>query len=114
VLDGLFLKEEYKTNFQGTPFTVVQYLGYDNNRQKVLEIKIDNMHSGAMNQEGRVSGDGKVFTTIGDSLDETGKPIKLKAVRTVQDPDHHTLQWFFVGPDGKDDKRVGMVFTRVK
>jgi hypothetical protein len=114
VLDGLFLKEEYKTDFGGTPFTVVQYLGYDNNRKKFLEIKIDNMHSGAMNQDGPASGDGTVFTTIGDSLDQNGKPIKLKSVRTVQDRDHHTLEWFFIGPDGKEDKRVSMTFTRVK
>ena len=74
MLDGLFLKEEYQTNFQGTLFKVIQYLGYDNKRKKFLEIKIDNMHSGAMSQEGPVSDDGKVFTTIGDSLDERGKP----------------------------------------
>jgi hypothetical protein len=52
VLNGMFLQQEYISSFAGAPFTVLQYLGYDNNRDKFTEIKMDSMDSAVMHNEG--------------------------------------------------------------
>jgi hypothetical protein len=115
ILGGRFLRQEYNTQFQGNPFTVVQILGYDNSRKKSIEIKIDTMHTGAMYNEGTVSEDGKVFTNEGEPLDPTtGKPYKLRTVYTIIDDDHFTLEWYHIDDAGKAERVVTMTHTRKK
>jgi Protein of unknown function (DUF1579) len=115
ILGGRFLRQEYNTRFQGNPFTVVQILGYDNARKKSIEIKVDNMHTGAIYNEGTVSDDAKVFTNEGETLEAaTGKPYKLRTVYTIIDGDHFTLEWYRIDDAGKADRVVSMTHTRKK
>jgi hypothetical protein len=115
ILDGRFLQQEYRSNFMGKPFTVLQHLGYDNERKKTIEIMMDNLGTGVIHNEGSISKDGKVITNEGESLDHaTGKNTKLRTVTTIVDQDHYTLEWFKPGADGKEEKLVSMMHTRRK
>jgi hypothetical protein len=115
ILGGRFLRQQYNTQFQGNPFTVVQILGYDNSRKKSIEFKIDNMATSAMYNEGTVSDDGKVITNQGEPLEPgSGKPYKLRTVYTIIDDDHFTLEWFHIDDAGKAERVVNMTHTRKK
>jgi hypothetical protein len=115
ILDGRFLQQEYKSNFMGKPFTVLQHLGYDNQKRKTIEIMMDSMGTGVIHNEGSISKDGKVITNEGESHDPaTGKNTKLRTVYTIADKDQFTLEWFKSGADGKDEKVVSMTHTRRK
>jgi Protein of unknown function (DUF1579) len=115
ILDGRFLEQVYKSRFQGKPYEVIQLLGYDNVGKKTIEIKLDNMSTGIMHNEGSISEDGNVITNVGKSLDPaTGKPYKLRTVTTVVDHDHFTLEWYGTEEGGKEAKVVSMSHTRKK
>ncbi len=115
ILGGRFLQQEYNSNFMGKPYTVLQLLGYDNQKKKTIELMMNNLSTGVLHNEGSISEDGKVITNEGESLDhETGKPVKLRTVTTIIDEDHYTLEWFRPGPTGKDEKVVSMSHRRRK
>ena len=86
VLDGRFLKQEYRTMAGGMPFTVLQYLGYDYHRNKSFVIKMDSTDTGIQYTEGTISDDGKVIVNIGLRTDpNTSKNLALRTVTTVID-----------------------------
>jgi hypothetical protein len=115
ILDGRFLQQDYKSNFQGKPYKVIQLLGYDSVGKKSIEIKLDNLSTGVMHNEGSISEDGKIITNLGKSLDPaTGKPYKLRTVTTIVDHDHFTLEWFGTEDGGKESRVVSMTHTRKK
>jgi Protein of unknown function (DUF1579) len=115
ILDGRFLQQDYKSNFQGKPFEVMQLLGYDSVAKKTIEIKLDNLSTGIMHNEGAISEDGRVITNFGKSLDPaTGKPYKLRTVTTIVDHDHFTLEWFGTDDGGKESRVMSMSHTRKK
>jgi hypothetical protein len=114
ILDNHFLQQEYQSRMNGKPFTVIQWLGYDDAKQKVVEIHLNSMNGVHFN-EGSVSADGKVFTQLGTVTDgQTKKPSTLRTVYTIMDNDHFTLDWYTTGPDGKEDRSVSMTHKRRK
>jgi hypothetical protein len=115
VLDRHALRQEYKSDFNGRPLTVLQMLGYNSRKQKFFEFKLDSMDTGALFNEGASSDDGKVITLEGERTDPaTGKTGKLRTVTTIEDPDHYTLEWFLIDADGKAEKGVTLKHTRSK
>jgi hypothetical protein len=115
ILDGRFLQQDYKSNFMGKPFNVIQLLGYDNKKKKTIEIMMDNLGTGVLHNEGSISQDGKVITNESEHPDPTtNKTMKLRTVTTIVDQDHYTLEWFKPGADGKEEKVVSMTHTRRK
>lgn len=117
ILDGKFVHQEYKSKFMGMDLTIVQILGYDDAKKKFVEfdVHIEGKESFTIYTEGKISENGKILTLSGDSLDMmTGKPTKLKTVTTIVDDDHYTLEWFFPGADGKDERKVMLSHTRKK
>ncbi len=92
---------------------VLQFLGYDNQRQKFFEIKFDNQETGVLRTEGSISDDGKVITRTGDRTDPmTGKVNRLRTVTTIADRDHFTVEWYLTMEDGTEQKTVTMAHTR--
>jgi Protein of unknown function (DUF1579) len=115
ILDGRFLQQVYKSRFQGKPYEVLQLLGYDSVGKKTIEIKLDNMSTGVLHNEGSISDDGRVITNFGKSVDPaTNKPYKLRTVTTIVDHDHFTLEWFRTEEGGKESRVVSMSHTRKK
>ncbi|HYP30174.1 MAG TPA: DUF1579 family protein [Blastocatellia bacterium] len=113
VLNGRFLKQEYKTMTGGVPFTVVQYVGFDNNRKKTVEVKFDSNDTGVQVTEGTLFEDGKIISNSGERVDPTtGRRRGLRTVTIIFDKDHYTVEWYQVGDDGKEDKVVTLSHTR--
>jgi Protein of unknown function (DUF1579) len=113
ILDGKFLEQHYNSILQGKPYHVLQILCYDVARQKTIEIKLDNLSTTVMHNEGSASDDGKVLTNLGEHLDpRTKKPYKLRTVYTILGPDKFTLEWFQTEQGGKEAKVVSMTHER--
>jgi hypothetical protein len=113
ILDGRFLQQDYHSLFQGKPYHVMQILGYDNAKKKVIELKMDTMSTGIMHNEGDISTDGKVITNKGENLDpRTKKPYTLRTVYTIADHDHFTIEWYKVEEGVPDEKTVTLTHTR--
>jgi hypothetical protein len=115
VLDGRFLHQKYDSVFMGKPFVVEQYLGFDRQKGKFVELYMNSMTTGIMHNEGEISKDGKTIAFTGKKVDDaTGKEGKIRTVYTLSDPDNFILEWFLTGPDGKEAKGVTLTHKRKK
>ena len=110
ILGGRFLQQEYQSE---SGQVTLQFLGYDNQKKKFFEVKMDNMDTGVLYTEGTMSADGKVITNVGIRTDPiTGESKKLRIVTTLTDKNHYTVEWFQPDSEGKEEKRVTMIHTR--
>jgi hypothetical protein len=117
ILDDNFLRQEYRSKFMGQPLTIWQLLGYDTLNKKYVEFQLhaQGKQTHTLHNEGSFSDDGKVLTLVGDSTDAaTGKPVKLRTVTTMTDPEHYTLEWFVTEGGGKEERKVVLMHTRKK
>ncbi|MDG3003211.1 DUF1579 family protein [Paludisphaera mucosa] len=113
VLDGRFLRQDYRSEIQKRPFEVVQYLGFDRSKKRFVELKMDSMDTAVMHNEGSLSDDGRTITCVGERLDrEDGRSRPLRTVYTLTDADHFTLSWYTTDSTGKEEKAVELVHTR--
>jgi hypothetical protein len=114
-LDGRWLQQNFTGTFMGMPFTGVGYTGYDNIKKKYVGSWMDSMSTAMMVSSGTADADGKSFTftsTMDDPM--TGKSTPVKEKITVVDDDHHTLEMWGAGPDGKMFKMMEIAYTRKK
>lgn len=110
ILGNRFLQQEYKSE---SGQVTLQFVGYDNQKKKFFEVKMDNMDTGVLYTEGAISEDGKIITNLGDRTDPmTGETRKLRIVTTILHKDHYTVEWFQPGVDGQEQKSVTLIHTR--
>jgi hypothetical protein len=114
-LDGRFVEQRFNGTFMGMPFHGIGYTGYDNIKKHYIGSWMDNMTTSMMVSTGTVSADGKSITfmsTMDDPM--TGKSSEVKETVTVVDGDHHTLEMWGPGPDGKMFKMMEIAYSRKK
>lgn len=115
MLDGRILSKEYKSTMMGQPFTVQQYLGYDNFRQKFFEIQFGSDTTSYLHNVGTISENKKTITLIGDSLNPfTLKPAKLRVVYILESTEKYTMEWHMPNAEGKEEKMVTLIHTKKK
>ena len=113
ILDNRYIQEQYNGNFGGQPFTGMGYEGYDNVTKKYVATWIDSMGTGMTLSSGAMAGNVlKMTGTMSDPV--TGKTSKYTMVTTIADNDHHRLEMWAPGPDGKNMKWMEISFTRKK
>jgi hypothetical protein len=112
VMNGRFLREEFKGTMMGQPFDGLMLLGYDNNLKRYDSMWIDSMGTGMM-----------VTHSKGESPDElTGsfycpmvkKEITARLVTKVVNDDKHVFEMHAPGPDGKEALMMRITYTRKK
>lgn len=114
-LDGRWLEQRFNGTFMGMPFTGIGYTGYDNIKKQYVGTWMDTMTTAMMISSGKAEADGKSITfnsTMDDPM--TGKTSPVKEKVTVVDDDHHTLEMWGAGPDGKMFKMMEISYTRKK
>jgi hypothetical protein len=112
-MGGRYLEETFKGDFMGMPFEGHGVTGYDNVKKQYWGSWIDNMSTGMMTSTG--SGDGTTFTFTGTMADPmTAKDSTINQKVTVTDADHHTMEMWAPGPDGKMYKSMEIVYSRKK
>ena len=107
-LDGRFLEERVEGTAMGQPFHGIGYMGYDNYKKKYVGTWMDTMGTMIMQSTGTVDASGKVFTTW-STMDDVvmKKPMKIKGVTTVVDPDHFNFEMWGPGPGREDVQERG-------
>jgi hypothetical protein len=115
VMGGRYLEQRYKGDMAGMAFEGVGYSGYDNVKKQYWGTWMDNMSTAMMTSTGSASADGKSWeftATMSDPM--TGKDSTAKEKITVIDADHHTMEMWVPGPDGKMFKNMEINYSRKK
>jgi len=113
ILGGRFLQEEVSGRFMGQPFGGFGLTGYDNLRKKYTGVWTDTLTTALSTSQGTADASGKVITFTREDIDPvSGKPIKGRDVVTIEGKDKHSMVMYKVGPDGKEEKVMEIVFTR--
>lgn len=115
VMGGRYLEQRYKGDMAGMAFEGVGYSGYDNVKKQYWGTWMDNMSTAMMTSTGSASADGKTWeftATMSDPM--TGKDSTAKEKITIVDADHHTMEMWVPGPDGKMFKNMEINYSRKK
>ncbi|HEX7252621.1 MAG TPA: DUF1579 domain-containing protein [Thermoanaerobaculia bacterium] len=113
VLGNRYVEMQYQGTFMGQPFSGIGYQGYDNTTKKYIGTWMDTASTAMMNSTGTMTGNVmKASSMMADPM--TGKMEKLATVLTVKDKDHHVMEMWGAGPDGKQVKMMEIEYTRKK
>jgi hypothetical protein len=113
VMGGRYLEQRFNGTMMGAPFEGMGVTGYDNVKKQYWGTWMDNMSTGMMSSTGSASSDGKTFTftaTMADPM--TGKDASSEEKITIVDANHHTMEMWGAGPDGKNFKMMEIQYTR--
>ncbi len=113
VLGNRFVQMKYEGTMMGQPFSGMGFQGYDNVSKKYVGSWMDTMSTGMMTSTGTMTGNVmKATDTMSDPM--SGKAMKTTSQVTVADNDHHTMEMWGPGPDGKNYKMMEITYTRKK
>ena len=115
VLGGRYVEQKFSGTFMGQPFNGIGYTGYDNAKKEYFGTWMDTMGTGVMTQTGKSMDGGKSFTFKSNMTDPiTGKDQAGEMRVNVPDKDHHSMELWGPGPDGKMFKMMQIDYTRKK
>ena len=113
VLGNRFIETKHSGTFMGQPFSGIGYTGYDNVSKKYVGTWMDTASTGVMTSTGAMAGNVMTATaTMSDPM--TGKTSNATMKTTVTDKDHHTMEMWGPGPDGKNYRMMEITYTRKK
>lgn len=113
VLGNRFVESKYEGTFMGQPFSGIGYTGYDNVTKKYVGTWMDTASTGVMVSKGTMTGNVmKSSATMADPM--TGKMTTMTMKTSVADNDHHTMEMWGPGPDGKTYKMMEIEYNRKK
>ena len=113
IMGGRYLEQRFNGNWMGMPFEGIGYTGYDNVKKQYWSTWMDNSTTSMMTSTGTM--DGKTFSFTGSMSDPmTGKDSRADSKITITDADHHTMEMWGPGPDGKMFKMMEIAYTRKK
>ncbi|MGK2859330.1 MAG: DUF1579 domain-containing protein [Thermoanaerobaculia bacterium] len=114
ILGGRYLEQRFEGDFMGQKFSGIGMTGYDNVTKKWWGTWMDSMSTGLMVSEGKMEGD-NVWTFEARSADPmTGQMMDVKEKIVVKDQDHHTMEMWMPGPDGKFFLSMQIDYERAK
>lgn len=114
LLGNRYVQENVTGTFMGMPFQGVGISGYDNAKKQYFNTWFDNFGTGVMTSVGTMA-DAKTFTFKTNTTDPmTGKDMPGESRVTITDADHHTMEQWGPGPDGKVFKMMQIDYSRKK
>ncbi|MGW8390389.1 DUF1579 domain-containing protein [Pseudoduganella sp. HUAS MS19] len=113
IMGNRYLQESYQGKFMGQPFDGMGVQGYDNVTKKYFGSWIDSFSTGMTLARGTMNGNTiKYKGMMSDPM--MGKEVPYTMSMAITDNDHHKLEMWGPGPNGKDMKWMEMNYTRVK
>ncbi|HJW95802.1 MAG TPA: DUF1579 domain-containing protein [Thermoanaerobaculia bacterium] len=115
VLGNREVMEKFSGTFMGAPFSGIGFTGYDNLKKQYWGTWMDSMSTAPMTSTGNTSDGGKTWkfaATMPDPM--SGKDVQVDQRVTVTDKDHHSMEMWMAGPDGKPFKMMEIQYTRKK
>lgn len=103
LVGGFWAISEYKTEFQGEPFTGILTLGYNVEKGKYIGTWIDSMTDYLWTYEGEVDESGKKLTLRSEAPnpEEPGKMLKFRESIEFRSPDHKVFTSSVLGDQGE-------------
>jgi hypothetical protein len=101
IFGGRYLEQRFEGSFMEQKFSGVGYTGYDNVTKKWWGTWMDSMSTGIMVSEGKMEGDNAWAFEARSADPMTGQMMDVKEKITIKDKDHHTMEMWMPGPDGK-------------
>jgi len=116
VLGARYLKEKFVGTWGGQAFNGLGYVGYDNVRGEYQSVWMDNMATGMMQASGSYDAASKTLKIGGNfSCPMTGEKEKwFRSEWAVIDNDNNVYTSYFKDTDGKEFKRMEIVYKRTK
>src|SRR6185369_6146212 len=113
ILNGRYVESEFHGQMMGKPFVGRSLLGFDNAKQKFVNVWISDMQTSILTCEGKGDGANKTITLEGKSdCPATGrKDVPMKQVFKVLSPDKHTFEMFDLSQGG-NTKTMEITYTR--
>jgi hypothetical protein len=115
VLGNRYVQTQYEGVFLGEAFNGIGYTGYDNVSKKYVSVWMDTASTGMMVGTGSFDATGKVITlkmSVSDPV--SGKQGTAEEKVTIVDDDHHTLELWTKGRNGKTFKMMEIQYSRKK
>ena len=115
VLGGRWVEQRFEGTFMGMPFNGIGYTGYDNLAKQYVGMWMDDMSTAAMVSSGQVSADKKSMSFTSTMIDPmTDKPMTVSEKILLHGKDHHVMEMWTPGPDGKPFKMMEIDYKRKK
>ncbi|MBI3829182.1 MAG: DUF1579 domain-containing protein [Planctomycetes bacterium] len=116
VMNGRYLKQDYKGDMMGKPYTGIGYEGFDRVTGKYTSAWIDDFGTSMMTVTGASKDGGKTIEFTGEQGDcmNEGKTVKLRCVHKVVSDDQFVFEMYHTGGDGKEAKDMELTYTRKK
>jgi len=115
-LNGLALREDYEGDSMpgcDEPFLGRGFWSYNARTGKYEGFWMDSFSSFMQTETGEVDDAGRTWTMFSEMPNpETGEPTPRKTVIKLIDDDHHSMESFFVMPDGTEHKGMEIQYTR--
>ena len=113
VMNGRFVREEFKGEMMGKPFTGMSLTGYDNLKQEYNSLWVDDMSTAIYTSLGTAD-DGAKVITFNSKMDcpVTGvKDMPVKQVLRILGRDKHVFEMYDLR-DGKESRTMEITYTR--
>ena len=116
ILDGRFVKQDYKGDWNGQPFQGLGLTGYDNLRAEYQSMWIDNMDTGMMTATGNFDATNSTLKQEGHfSCPITGEKDRwYRSELKIVNKDQQVYSSYGKDPTGKEFKGMEIVYTRAK
>ena len=115
-LGGRYLCQCYKGDPSDGPFPNFEgrgYWGYNTTSEKYEGFWIDSASTIMQHDAGDIDASGMVWTMLGEMVcPQTKDPMKKRSVITLKDNDHHSIETFFAGTDGRESKAMEIQYER--
>lgn len=113
--NGKFLREDFKGNWMGHPFTGSGYTGYDTIHNRYFSTWIDSASPLLNTMHGNFVPESKSWVFNGESTcPVSGTTIKSEMVSRIIDKNHLLVENYALSPDGSKAKTMELSYTRVK
>jgi hypothetical protein len=114
VLDGRFLRHEFRGTMAGQRFEGLGYWGYDRAKKEWHGSWMDTWSTGMMaSHSGTYDPRARAWTSMGTYFNpQTMQEEKQKEVVTLLDSETHKMEMFMIDPDGTEHKSLEILYTR--
>lgn len=115
LLKGRFLQQELTGKAMGQDFTGHGIIGFDNMRKKYDILWMDSMSTGVIHGSGTYDEKTKTLREAGEYNDPTS-PTRIRTYKAewkFLDKNNMTYTMWTLGSDGKESKRMELVYKRI-
>lgn len=112
ILGGRFLRQEYRGDMMGTPFTGIGVTGYDNHKQIYVSTWMDSMNTSIFVFEGTADAQGRVITQECRGEDPVLGPMNWRSVTTIVDENTHIFEMYGTDKSGMEEQMMEITYKR--